>query len=142
MTAGAEQIVDRAMSREKALGMARGFEPTHLPFPLASWLVGQLGAVVQTLVLAVFDAGDEFLAGGFIALELVGDDDPGYVAQALEDLAKEALGNAFVAPRLDENIQYVAVLVDGPLEVVTSAVDAEIDLVQMPLVAPSRRAAA
>ena len=143
MTAGAEQIVDRAMGGEKALGMAGGFEPTHLPFPLAGRLVGQFGAVVQTLVLALFDAGDEFLAGGFIALELVGDDDPRHVAQALEELSKEALGGAFVAPRLDEKFQYVvAILIDGPPEVVASAVDAEIDLVQMPLVAASRRAAA
>jgi hypothetical protein len=69
---------------------------------------------------------------------LVGDDDPRHVAHALEELAKEALG----APRLDENIQYVDVLIDSSPEVVASIIDAGIDLVQMPLVAPSRRAAA
>jgi hypothetical protein len=44
--------------------------------------------------------------------ELVGDDHPGHVPQALEQSAEELLCGHRVSARLDQNVEHVAVLVD------------------------------
>jgi len=142
MTAGAEQIGDRAMGGEKALGMAGGLEPAHRSLALSGWLVGQFSAVIQALVLAVLNAWHQLFAGCFVALELIGDDDPRDVTQAFEELAEKAFGGTLVAARLNQDVQHITVLIDLSPEVVASAIDAEIDLVQMPLVAASGRTTA
>ena len=80
MTARAEEIVDRAMGGEKPLRLAGRFEPAHLALPLASRLMGKLRAIVQPLVLAMFDAGQDLFAGRAVALEFVGDDHLWHVA--------------------------------------------------------------
>lgn len=100
MTAGTEQIIDRAMGGEETLCMTRGLEPAHPPFPLSGWLMGEFSAVVQSLVLTVLDARDRLLAGGFIALKLVGDNDSQDVAQTFQQFAEEAFGGALIAPGL------------------------------------------
>ena len=46
MTAHCEQIPDRVMEGEKPLGLPGGFESTHLPFALASRLMGDFGSIV------------------------------------------------------------------------------------------------
>ena len=61
MAVGAEQRVDWAMGGEKALGIAGGLESAHRSLPLSGRLVGQLGAIVRPLVLAVLDAGNQLL---------------------------------------------------------------------------------
>ena len=122
--------------------MAGGFEPAHWPLPLPGWLMGEFGTVVQALVRAVLDAWHQLLASGFIAFEFVGDDHPRRIAQSLEELAKETLGGARVAARLNPNIQHATVLIHSSPEIVTSPVDAEIDLVQMPRIAAPGRPAA
>ena len=122
--------------------MTGGFEPTHLSLPLPGRLMGEFGTVVEALVLAVLDARHHLLAGGFIAFEFVGDDHPWDVAQTLEELAKESLGGALVAPRLNQDVEDITVLIHGPPKVEALAIDAEINLIQMPLVAPAGGAAA
>jgi hypothetical protein len=72
----------------------------------------------------------------------VGDDHPRYRAGRLHQAAEEAPGCGFVPAVLHEDIQHVAVLVDGPPHVLQLAVDLEEDLVQMPLVARPGPAAA
>ena len=71
MTAGAKQIINGTMDGEKALGMAGGFEPAHRSLSLSGRLMGQFGAVVQPLVLAVLDAQQQLLASGFAASQLL-----------------------------------------------------------------------
>ena len=93
------------MGGEEPLGLAGGLEPTHWPLPLTGRLMGACGTVIHALVLAVFDAGNDLLAGGFIALELIGDDDPWHVVQSFERLAEKALGSTLVTPRLNPNVQ-------------------------------------
>ena len=65
MATGAKKIVDRAMGREKLLSMAGGFEPAHLTFPLASRLMRKFSLIVESLVLAMFNTWNDFLAGRF-----------------------------------------------------------------------------
>ena len=135
-------MIHGALGGENALGMAGRFEPAPLSLSLSGGLMGEFGAVVQPLVLAMLDAGDQCLASRFVALEWVGDDDPRHVAQPLEAVAEKALGGALVAARLNPDVQHITVLIHRSPQVIALAIDAEINLIQMSLVAPTRGAAA
>ena len=56
-----------------------------------------------------------------IASELVGDQHPKRRALPLEEFAEEPLGGLGVAPARDDDVEDVAVPVDGPPQVVTTA---------------------
>ena len=70
-----------------------------------------------------------------VAAQIVGDQHPGHVLQVLQKLAKKPGCSLGVAPGRDQDIQYVAVLVDRPPQVVGLAVDLDEYLVKVPLVA-------
>jgi hypothetical protein len=46
MTSYSEKILDDTVEGKKPLGLARRFEAAHLPFPLASRLMRDCGAIV------------------------------------------------------------------------------------------------
>jgi hypothetical protein len=54
MTRNAQQIVDRAVDREKSLNLCRRFEASHLAFLLA----GLLGRDFSSVVLVLFGSMD------------------------------------------------------------------------------------
>src|SRR4051794_30430572 len=87
------------------------------------------------LVPAVLDPGHQLLLGGRIARQLVRDQHARRPALALEELTQEALGGPLVAPALDQDVEYGALLVDRPPQPVLLARDLDLDLVQVPLVA-------
>src|SRR5262245_15030334 len=72
-----------------------------------------------------------------IASELIGDQHPRRRALPLEEFAEEPLGGLSVATALAEDVEDVAVLVDGPPQILTTAVDRQEHLVEVPLVAGS-----
>ena len=71
-----EDIVDRAVCRQKALCMAGRLEAAHLFFSLPRRLVRKFSPVVQALVLAMLDTGHDLLFRCGITLQLVGDQHP------------------------------------------------------------------
>jgi hypothetical protein len=79
MPARAEVLGDGTIGREKSLSVAGGLKPLQVPLPLASGLVGVLGAIVKIAMLPMFHPWEELSLGGSIALEFIGDDDPRYV---------------------------------------------------------------
>src|SRR6266851_1843209 len=93
------------------------------------------GAVVEVAVLAMFHLRQDFAPRGAVAFQLVRDEDPGHGGQTLEELAEKLLRRLLVPAALDENIQDVAVLINGAPEIVTLLVDRDEYLVQVPLVA-------
>jgi hypothetical protein len=97
--------------------------------------VGVLRAVVEVPVLAMFHPRKYLLLRGPIAFQLVRDDHPRYVGQSLQQLAEELLGRFLVSAALHENIQDVAILIDGPPQILARTVDREEHFVQVPLVA-------
>jgi len=111
VTSRAEVLRDGTIRREKALGVTRGLEPPHVPFPLARRLVGVFRPIVQVAVLPVFDAREDLSLRRAVAFQPIGDDDPWHVPAALEELAEERLGSVLIPPALHENIQDVAVLI-------------------------------
>src|SRR5262249_25771439 len=96
--------------------------------------MGVFTAVVEIATLAVFVPGQDLPFGRAVALQLIRDDDPRYIPQALEELAKELLRPLFIAPALDQNVEDVVVLVDSAPQVMAFAMNRQKHLVQIPLV--------
>ncbi|MDQ1013572.1 hypothetical protein QFZ43_000121 [Streptomyces afghaniensis] len=93
-----------------------------------------LGPVVEVLRLTVLDAGHDFSVGGAVGAEPVGDDHPRHRVRLLHQAAEEAPGRGLVPAVLHEDVQDVAVLVDGPPQVLRFSIDLDEDLVQVPFV--------
>jgi len=118
--------------------MARRLEASHRPFALTSWLVGVFGAIIEAPMLAVLHTGQDILLGRAIAAKFIGDEPPWNVLAAFEQFAEELLRCRLVPPALDQDIQHVAMLIDGAPQVVRFAADLDENLVQMPFVARLR----
>jgi hypothetical protein len=67
-----EGVVGGGMHRDEALGGSRRFEPLHLTFSSAEWLVGNLGPVVLVNPLFVVGAQADFREGSPVGAQLVG----------------------------------------------------------------------
>src|SRR5215471_12911825 len=79
--------------------------------PLARWPMGVLTPVIEIATLAMFHPGQDLPFGRAITLELVRDDHPWHVLQALEQLAKELLRRLLVAAALHQDVEDVVVLI-------------------------------
>ncbi len=84
--------------------------------------------------MSVFNDRYDVALGRPVALELVGHEDSGDVAQSLEQFAEEALGSFPILTGLQQNIERVAILIHGPPKIVVLAVLGQDDFVQVPLV--------
>ena len=104
---------DGTIRRQKALGMPGGFEPLHTILTLTRGTMGVLTPVVQIAALAVLDPGQDLPFGRAVALQLIRDDDPRDIPQALEQLAKKLLCRLLIAAALHEDIEHVLVLMLG-----------------------------
>jgi hypothetical protein len=124
---------------EKALGMPWGVNLRHPPLALAGRLGGMLGAVVQIPVLPMLDTGPHLALGGAVALQLVRDDAPRYRRQPRKELAEKLLGSRLITPPLDQDIEAVPTLIDGPPETMAGRVDRATPLLQIPFVPRSGR---
>ena len=72
---------------------------------------------------------------GTVAPEAIGDDAAWDTAAALEQLAKEPHGGVAIPVRLEQDVDDLAVLVDGAPEVLTLATNRHEEFVEMPRVA-------
>ena len=96
-----KQVVDLIVGCEEALGLAGGFELLHLPLSSACRLVRILRSVVQSLVLAMLNAGHDVPLRGAVAGELISDHDAWRSHLLLQQLAQQPLGRLLVASALD-----------------------------------------
>jgi len=108
---------------EESLGVPRGLKPLQAPLPLAGRLVGILVAVIEVPVLAVLHSSKDLPLRRTIASQLIRNDHPRHVRQSLQQPAKELLGGVHVAPALHQDIQYMAILIDGAPQVMALPVD-------------------
>ena len=83
----------------------------------------------------MLDARHDLSLGRRIALQLVRDQNPWRISQALEELTKEPFGCLPIAPTLHQDVECMAVLIDSAPEVMMLALDREYDLIEMPFVA-------
>ena len=70
-----------------------------------------------------------------VASELIAHEPPRLTALTLEKLAKESLCRTAIAPLLDENIDEIAILIDGTPQILPMAANRDEDLVEMPDIA-------
>ena len=126
---------NRAIRCQKPLGVARGCKPLHTPLPLTRGLVRVFCPVVEIPVLAMFDTRQDFTLGCTIAFQLIGDDHPRHVLQALEQLAEELLRRLLVPSTLDQDVQHVAFLIHRSPQVMLRTLYAQKRLIHVPCVA-------
>ncbi len=141
VTPDAEEVLDESVHGQESLGLTRRFEPSHLSLSLPCRLVGDLGSVVCVLVGAVDDGWHDTPMRRRVASQLVGDQPPRHAALTLQQLAKKTFRSPAVPTRLDEDVDDVAVLIDGTPEILPLSLDGDEDLVQVPRVTrrPCRR---
>ena len=79
----------------------------------------------------------DLTAGSSIGAEFVGDHASWRAALLLQQALQQAFGRFGIAPRLDDFVEDIAVLVDGSPEPVLLARNRDYDLVKMPDVMPA-----
>src|SRR6266481_5630648 len=113
MATRTKERCDNPEGREKPLCVPSRLEASHATFSFPRRLMGILGPIVRSLVLYVPHTGQYLRLGGGITAEFVGDDGPRHILQPPQQLAKELLGSLSVAARLHQDIEHLAVLIDG-----------------------------
>ena len=83
----------------------------------------------------VFDSWHNLAPSRGIGARLVGDHPPWWAALLLQQTLQHALGRIGVAPRLDDLVKHVAILIDDSPQPVLLAGNSDHDLVQAPDVA-------
>jgi hypothetical protein len=83
-------------------------------------------------VRAVFDVWHDLTSGGRVGAELVGDQPPGWAPLLFQNASQQALGGLGVAPDLDNLVEHVSILINGPPQPVFLASDGDRDFVEMP----------
>src|SRR4030095_3913387 len=101
-----------------------------------------LCSVVLIFLLEVFDARHCCSFCRVVALQLVRDDHTRDISQPLQKFAKELLCRFLISSALDQNIQYVAILVYCPPYVMNASIDLEEHFIQVPAVTWPRTTAA
>ena len=109
---GPEVRRDAAERGQEPLRVPGRGEAFHRPLALPGRLMRVLGPVVQILRPPVLHRRHHLAVRHLVAGELVGDEHPRHVPQALEQFAEELLGGHRVSARLHQDVEHVAVLVD------------------------------
>jgi len=130
-----EGVVDGGVDAEKPLRRAGRFEALHFPLPPSHDLVRVLGAIVHPLPLLMTAGQAKGLERGGIGAQLVGDRQLGRKALLLEWFAHQLRGRPFIPARLDQQIEDLALLVDGTPEIYAPAGNPRDHLVEVPSVA-------
>jgi hypothetical protein len=94
-----------------------------------------LAAVVKITTLPVFNARQGLASGCAIGSEFISHDHPGPVAQALQQLAKESPCRLGGTAPLNQHVQHIAALTNGPSEKVQVAADSREHFIRKPFVA-------
>src|SRR5262249_3244476 len=111
------------------------FEPAHMPLSLSGVLMRDFSAIVSVAASVVGHMRQHRSECGSITLQLVSDDPKWFFALVSQQSLKESLGCTPIPMRLNENVDDVAVLIDGTPKVLLLAVDSHEQLVQMPSIA-------
>ena len=133
-----EKVADESVHGQEALCLTGRFEPSHVSLALPCGLVGDFGAIVLVSVRAMGDRRhDRFGAPPCSTAQLVAVTNRlGLTLLA----ASTACGKSVWPPDSrvatgPEDIDDVAILIDGTPEIVPPSLDGDEDLVQVPSVA-------
>ena len=135
-----EQVANGVVDRKEPLGLCHRFEAPHLPLALPGRLVGDFNPVVGVAGGVVDDGRHDNPVRGAIAPKAIGDQAVRDTTAPLEQLSKEPCGGVAIPAGLEQDVDDLAVLVDGPPEILTPAANGHEEFVQMPRVADWPRA--
>jgi hypothetical protein len=127
-----ERVVDGGVHTEKALGGCSRFEPLHLALSPSHDLMRVLSLIVHPEPLLMAAGQMEIPEGGAVGPQLVGHNQPGREALLSEKFAHQLRGSPPVSPRLDQDIEDLALVIDGAPQIHSPSSDAHDHLVQMP----------
>jgi hypothetical protein len=121
----AKEILNESVHRQESLRVSGGFEPPHLSLALAGRLMRDFGSIVFVLLRVVHDRRHHDAVGSRVAAKLVRDQTPWLTALPFQQFTEEASGRTPITPGLDEDVDHVAVLVDGPPEILLATLDVD-----------------
>ena len=96
-----------------------------------------LRTIIRVWGCVVHDEGHDGLMGDTVASQLVGDEATRFLSLALEQPPKESPCRTPIPPRLDKDIDHVAVLIHRAPEILPLTVDRHEDLVEKPRISES-----
>ena len=140
MTADTKQILNDAVNRKEALRLASRLEAPHLTFSLSSRLVRDLRTVVRVPACIMDYRRHDHAMRRPITAKLIGHQLPRRSPLAPHQLAKEPLSGSAIATSLDQDIDHIAILIDGAPQILLPAADLHEDLIEMPRIAEARLA--
>src|SRR4029453_7375978 len=132
MPAHPEEILDEAVHGREALHLGGRLEAPHLTLALARRLMGDFSSIVRVLVRDVAHGRHHRPTSRRIAPQLVRDETSRYRPLAFQQLPEEARGGVPIAPGLHKDVDHIAVLVDGPPEILLPPLDGDEQFVQIP----------
>jgi len=135
MSSDGKQVAHDVVDREEPLGVCHRFEAPHVALAAARRLVGDFDSVVGVASGVVDNGRHDDPVGGAVTPEAIRDEAVRDTATPLEQFAKEPRGGVAVAAGLEQDVDDIAVLVDGPPEVLTLTANGYEEFVQMPRVA-------
>ena len=107
-------------------------EELPLPFPLSGSLVCNLRSIVCIPTGVMGDRRHERPECCTVALQSVGHPPEWYAALTFQEFAKETLSGTPVAPALDENVDHFTILIQRTPQILSLAVDPDVDFIQKP----------
>ncbi len=96
-----------------------------------------LGSIVRVLARVVGHQGHDVAMGDTVAAQLVGDETTRFPSLTLQESPKESSRRPPVPTRLDEDVDYVTVLIYRAPEILALPVDRHEDFIQKPRISES-----
>ena len=113
MSARTEVVADGAERSQETLSVLGGFEALEYPLAFAGRQVRILRPIVQTLVSPMLSVRQDPPNCWRVACQFVGGQHARFITGAVNNLTQEAFGCLLITPRLDEDVQHDAILIDG-----------------------------
>ena len=135
MSRDCKQVSHRAVNRQESLRLTHRLETAHRTFALPRRLMGKLGSIVRVLTRVMERVRHHLAMRGSVASEFVGDKAPRRSALLLEKPAKEPGRGCLVPPFLEQDIQDLPILINGPKQVTLLSVDPNKDFIDKPPIA-------
>ncbi len=130
--ADTKKILSESMECQESLRLSRGVEPSHRSFSLARRFVRDFGSVIRIDVVDVIYRGHDRTMSRIITSEFVGHQPPRFSPLAFDETAEKPFGRTLIATVLHENINAIAVLIDGTPQIVPFPLDGHKDFVDVP----------
>lgn len=113
-----ERIVHAAMQCRKSLSMISALASSHLTLSLTAWPIRYPGPIVRTLPGVVERCGQSIARGRPVAAKLAGNQPLRLFVLALSVSCATVLCGVSITTALNEDVDYIAVLINGTPQIV------------------------